>query len=146
MNTSKITLLKKLQNYCAYQDRCHFEAQQKLIQLGADPETADEIFLELIQDGFLNEERFARSVARGKFRIHHWGKTKIIAHLKAKFISDPIIQIALGEIEDEEYQDQLKLLLKKVHQEKKDPNKTIQALIVKGFESELVYEFASGLK
>ena len=145
MQTIKSTLLKKLQHYCAYQDRCHFEVNQKLTQLGADKETADEIFLELLDEGFLNEERFARSIARGKFRIHHWGKNKIIAHLKARFITDPIIQIALTEIEEEAYHQQLQILLKRIFEEKKDLNRTIQALIVRGYESELVYEMASGL-
>lgn len=146
MQSIKITLLKKLQHYCAYQDRCHFEVEQKLTQLGADKETAAEIFTELLEDGFLNEERFARSVARGKFKIHHWGKNKIIAHLKARFISDPMIQVALTEIEEEAYHQQVNLLLKKIFQEKKDVNRTIQAMIVRGFESELVYEMASGLQ
>ena len=82
MQTIKSTILKKLQHYCAYQDRCHFEVEQKLKQLNADKETSDELFLQLIDEGFLNEERFARSIARGKFRIHHWGKNKIIIHLK----------------------------------------------------------------
>lgn len=146
MQSTKLTLLKKLQHYCAYQDRCHFEVEQKLTQLGADKETAAEIFSELLEDGFLNEERFARSVARGKFKIHHWGKNKIIAHLKARSISDPMIQVALTEIEEEAYHQQLNLLLKKIFQEKKDVNRTIQAMIVRGFESELVYEMASGLQ
>jgi regulatory protein len=145
MQSIKLTLLKKLQHYCAYQDRCHFEVEQKLTQLGADKETAAEIFTELLEDGFLNEERFARSVARGKFKIHHWGKNKIIAHLKARFISDPIIQMALTEIEEDAYHQQVNILLKKIFQEKKDVNRTIQAMIVRGFESELVYEMASGL-
>ena len=145
MQTIKTTLLKKLQHYCAYQDRCHFEVELKLTQLGADKETSGEILLDLIDDGFLNEERFARSVARGKFWIHHWGKNKIIAHLKARFISDPLIQLSLTEIQEEEYQQQLSILLKKIFKEKKDLNRTIQALIVRGYESELVYELASGI-
>lgn len=146
MQTIKSTLLKKMQHFCAYQDRCHFEAEQKLLKLNADKETAGEIMLELIDEGFLNEERYARSIARGKFRIHHWGKIKIIAHLKARFISEPLIQIALSEIEDEEYIQELQKQMEKIFKEKKDQNKTIQALITKGFESDLVYELSSGLK
>jgi regulatory protein len=143
MKTLKTSLLNKLQHYCAYQDRCHFEVQQKLNKLGADPETAGAIFIQLIEEGFLNEERFARSIARGKFRIHHWGKIKIIDHLRSRGISDVLIQISLTEIEEEEYLGQLQLQGKKIYQGKKDLNRTIQALIAKGFETELVYEHSS---
>jgi regulatory protein len=145
MQTLKIILLKKLQHYCAYQDRCHFEVQQKLSKLNADEEIAQEIFSTLIDEGFVDEERFARSIARGKFRIHHWGKNKIIAHLKARFIPEPVIQLALTEIDNEEYLQQLNIQIKKVYSEKKDLNRTIQALMVKGFESELVCELTSEL-
>jgi regulatory protein len=145
MQTIKSNLLKKMQHFCAYQDRCHFEAEQKLQKLNADKETAGEIMIQLIDEGFLNEERYARSVARGKFRIHHWGKIKIIAHLKARFVSDPLITVALSEIEPEEYHEELQKQMEKIYKEKKDQHKTIQALIAKGFETELVFEVASGL-
>ena len=77
MYSTKDKVLKQLQHYCAYQDRSQMEVEQKLKQLRVDPEYTDEIFLELLKDGFINEERFAKSYARGKFRIHHWGKIKI---------------------------------------------------------------------
>jgi regulatory protein len=71
---SKEDALKKLQRYCAYQDRCHQEARRKLLDLGIYGDDLEEIISELISDNFLNEERFARSFARGKFRIKGWGK------------------------------------------------------------------------
>ncbi len=145
MDTIKTTLLKKLQHFCAYQDRCHYEVQKKLFSLSVDKETSEDIFLELINKGYLNEERYARSIARGKFRIHHWGKIKIIAHLKSRFISPPLIQLALSEIDEEEYHQQIDIQLKKIYTDKKDIHKTIQALITKGYESDLVFEKASGL-
>ncbi|MBK8451074.1 MAG: hypothetical protein IPL42_14065 [Saprospiraceae bacterium] len=59
----KRCIIEKLQHYCAYQDRCQFEVEQKLKQLGADQEYADQIFMDLIRDDYLNEERFAKAYA-----------------------------------------------------------------------------------
>jgi regulatory protein len=146
MSTIKETLLKKMQHFCAYQDRCQFEVQQKLFKLGADKETSEEIFLSLFKEGFLNEERYARSIVRGKFRIHHWGRIKIITYLKARFVSEPLIQLALTEINEEEYLSELDDIIQKVFAEKKKIHKTIQSVITKGYETELVYERCSGLK
>ncbi|MBK9723040.1 MAG: RecX family transcriptional regulator [Saprospiraceae bacterium] len=146
MYSTKDVLLKKLQHYCAYQDRCQFEVEQKLKQLGADQEYADQIFMDLIRDDYLNEERFAKAYARGKFRIHHWGRNKIIAHLKSKFISAPLIKIGILEINEEDYLAELDRQIKKAFQEKKDIHKTIQFLIGKGYESELVFEKTADLK
>ncbi len=146
MATIKETHLKKLQHFCAYQDRCHFEVQQKMMKLGIDQETAGELFVALIQENYLNEERYARSIARGKFRIHHWGRTKIIAYLKARFISEAIIQLALTEIDEQEYLEELESILRKSYLEKKDMHRTIQSVILKGYETDLVYERSAVLK
>lgn len=145
MNMVRSKLVKKLQHYCGYQERCHQEVENKLSRMGADPELVGDILTELIDDGFLDELRYAKSIARGKFRIHHWGRNKIISLLKEKNIPNETIEIALEEIDDEEYRIQLQRLLRKLFEEKKDLNKTIQSLIQKGFETELVYELASGL-
>ena len=80
--------LAKLQRYCAYQDRCHQEVRTKLIDLGVFGDTLEEIITDLIKDNFLNEERFARSYARGKFRMRKWGRIKIRQELKLRKISD----------------------------------------------------------
>ena len=72
--SSKEITLQKLQHYCAYQDRSQKQVEKKLYELKCGREIAGEITLELIKSGYLNEERFARSFVRGKFRINHWGK------------------------------------------------------------------------
>ena len=65
---------RKIEGYCAYQDRCHKEVQQKLLDMRMIPEAIDQIMAHLIQENYLNEERFAKSFARGKFSIKKVGK------------------------------------------------------------------------
>ena len=69
--------LAKLQKYCAYQDRCHKEVEQKLKQMRMIPEAIERIIVDLIQDNHLNEERFAKAYVRGKFNIKKWGKVQV---------------------------------------------------------------------
>jgi regulatory protein len=113
---SKEAALKKLQNFCAYQERCQTEVRTKLIELGIYGDSLEEIIAELIGEDFINEERFAATFAGGKFRIKQWGRIKIVQALKLKKISDYCIRKALEkEINDEDYTDTLnKLLLKKI--------------------------------
>lgn len=93
----------KLENYCAYQERCHLEVNQKLRELGMIPQAIDLIVVQLISNDFLNESRFAKSFARGKHRIKSWGKIRIVSELKARHISKYNIDLALKEITAEEY-------------------------------------------
>lgn len=137
--------LKKLQHYCAYQDRCHYEVEMKLKELDVTEDVAGEVILSLIQDGFLNEERFTRSYARGKFKNQQWGKIKIISGLMAKRISEPLIKEALTEIDEEEYSKVLEDLLMKIYHQKNDLYKAISSLAAKGFETELIYKAAEQL-
>lgn len=138
--------LKKLQRYCAYQDRCHSEVRSKLLDLGVYGDTLEEIMAELITDNFLNEERFARSYARGKFNIKKWGRTRIKQELKKRKITDYCIRKGMEEIEEEDYQQTIHLLIEKKAAQMEDAfsfqNKAKLAafLIRKGFESKLVWE------
>ena len=77
----------KLEHYCAYQERCHKEVVQKLTQMHMIPEAIDVIVLHLLEHNFLNESRFAKQFASGKFKIKHWGKNRISFELKKKDIS-----------------------------------------------------------
>lgn len=135
-----------LEGYCAYQDRCHQEVREKLIETGIYGDDIDDIMCDLIADNFLNEERFARSYARGKFRIKHWGKIKIQLELKQKKISAYCLKKAMEEIEDEEYMETLeKLLVKKARTTKfknqyDKKGKLAQYAMQKGFESFIVWE------
>ena len=60
---------RSLEKYCVYQDRCHKDIERKLMDMRMIPEARELILLHLMQHDFLNEERFARSFARGKFKI-----------------------------------------------------------------------------
>ena len=94
---------KKLEHYCVYQDRCHKEVETKMKEYHLIPEAKEIILLHLVQSNFLNEERFAKSFARGKFRIKCWGKQRIVRELKFKDISAYNIKTALKEIDELEY-------------------------------------------
>lgn len=138
MYHSTENLILKLRHYCAYQDRSQQEVEQKLFKLGANEQQSGEVILHLIQEGFLNEERFAKSYARGKFRMQQWGRMKIINGLRSKNVSEPLIQIALKEIDEEEYLKTLEYLIRKFYGKSEDVQKTKQNLLARGFEYELV--------
>lgn len=107
--------LRKLQAYCAFQERCHEEVRSKLISLGVFGERLETVIVQLIEDDFLNEMRFSIAYTGGKFRIKKWGKIKISLALKRKKISEYCIRKAIeSEIPDAAYHTTLKgLLLKK---------------------------------
>ena len=137
---------KKLQHYCAYQERCHKEVVEKLKGMGMIPQAIDHIVAQLIKENFLNEERFSQSFARGKFRTKKWGKNRIVNELKARDISRFNIQAALKEIPKDEYLETLDVLSKKRWAEIKETHpqkrrkKLADYLLYRGWESHLVYE------
>ncbi len=137
---------KKLEYYCAYQERCHIEVEQKIREYNLIPEAREYILLSLIKDNFLNEERFAKSFVRGKFRIKHWGKKRIIKELKHKDISDYNIKKSLEEINQQEYLQKIYTIAKKKNNISKETDinirkkKLINFLILKGYETELIYK------
>ncbi len=90
--------------YCNYQERCHSEVRNKLYELKATTPEVNQLIAELVEADLLNEERYARAYARGKFRIKEWGKIKIVSGLKAHQISEYCIRKALQEIPDDEYE------------------------------------------
>ena len=104
---------KLLENYCAYQERCHKEVEQKLYDLNMIPEAKEKIIIHLLQHNFLNEERFAKAFVRGKFSIKNWGKQRILNELKFRNISIYNINTALKEIDDEDYLKTLQKIAKK---------------------------------
>ena len=137
---------KKLEGYCAYQERCHKEVVQKLRDMGMISEAIDEIVTHLIQQNYLNEERFAQSFSRGKFNIKNWGRNRIVSELKFRGISKYNIKTALKEIDDDLYLMTLDSLAKKRCAAIKETNKQKRRkkladyLFYRGWESHLVYE------
>lgn len=143
---SKADALVKLQRYCAYQDRCHREVRSKLLELGIYGSTLEEIMADLIQENFLNEERFARSFARGKFRMKQWGRNRIVRELKMRDISDYCIRKAMEEIEEADYLKTLAAVLESRAAHISETNdfakksKLAQYAMSRGFEAELVWQ------
>lgn len=144
-NTNK-EVKQKLEFYCAYQERCHNEVIQKLRTMSIDSLTIDEIVVHLIQNNFLNEERFACAFVRGKNRIKNWGKIRIVNELKLRNISQYNITTALKEINTEEYLEAFHILSENHWQTISEKNsikkrkKFCDFLLRKGYESNLVYE------
>ena len=143
---TSIEIKKKLEYYCSYQDRCHQEVQEKLRPFSLSTIEKDSIVVHLIQENYLNEERFARSFARGKHRIKHWGKNRIVNELKQRAISQPNIKLALQEITEEEYLETFAKLSERLWDSIRESNalkkrkKFCDYLLRKGWESNLVYE------
>ena len=138
--------LKKLEHYCSYQDRCHKEVEDKLHKMNMIPEAKEKIIVHLIEHKFLNEERFAKSFARGKFRIKKWGKQRIVRELKFKGISKYNIDSGLKEISEEDYLQTFNELAEKkfnsitetnIYKKKK---KLIDYLLYRGWETNLVFD------
>ena len=137
---------RKMEHYCVYQDRCHKEIEAKLKEYRLIPEAREHILLHLLEHNFLNEERFSKSFARGKFRIKKWGKERIVRELKFRDISAYNIKSALKEINEEEYIKTLYELVEKKNASVTETNpfkrkkKIADYLLYRGFESNLVYE------
>ena len=141
---TKEQALQKLKHYCAYQERCHSEVKDKLYQLGVWKKDHDEIIAALIEENYLNEERFAVAFAGGKFRIKQWGRVRIKYELKQKQVSEYSIKKAMKQIDEEEYLSLLNKLAKEKYAALKNEQylirkkKTMDYLAAKGFEADLV--------
>ena len=147
--TSKADALVKLQRYCAYQDRCHKEVRSKLIELGTYGQDLEDVIASLIEENFLNEERFARSFARGKFRMKQWGRNRIRQELKMRNISEYCLRKAMEEISDEDYLKTLREVLERRASQIAEADdfarkgKLAQYAMSRGFETELVWQVLS---
>jgi regulatory protein len=142
---TKEEALQKLQSYCAYQERCHQEVTSKLYELGQKGDAADAIIAKLIEDNFLNEERFAIAYARGKYRIKRWGKIRIKQDLKMRHIPEYSIRKAMEAIDTEgSYLETLKNVIRSKSKDYDGDAQKKEKLALhamrKGFESELIWE------
>lgn len=143
---------QKALRYCAYQERSHQEVKNKLYELGLRTSDVDELLSYLITEGFLNEERYAKLFAGGKFRVKHWGRIKIVHALEGKGLSKKCISIGLKEIDEDDYVKTLeKLIASKVEElEGEDKfvvrDKASKYAIQKGYEPELVWKILKDRK
>lgn len=138
---------ESIYRFCNYQQRSHQETRNKLYELGCKTPEVEELIAELIEKGLLNEELYARAIARGRFRLKQWGRVKITQYLKINRVSDYCIKKAMTEIDPDEYYTTLQKLASKkwaeLKSEKQVPirkNKTFRYLLQKGYEGSLITE------
>ena len=147
METHLKPIFIKAACYCSYQKRTHEEVRNKLKQLYVEDNDCEVIISHLIEDNYLNEQRYAETYAGGKFRIKKWGKRKILFELKKKNISDYTLKNSLKDISDKEYhttlsklaKSKLNALLKNTSDNLIIKKKLIAYLIQKGYEQELIW-------
>jgi regulatory protein len=136
--------LSRIQRYCTYQDRCHIEVERKLTEMRMIPQAKEQIIMSLIEDDYLNEERFALAFVKGKFRIKKWGRIRLKAELKKRKISKYLIKSALEQISEKDYLFTFEELAnRKANSIKADSillkkKKLADYLIYRGWESSLV--------
>ncbi len=136
----------KAADFCAYQERSQQQARDKLYDYGLHQDEVEEVLADLIVEGFLNEERFAKAYVGGKFRIKKWGRHKILKGLKQHRISEYCIKKGLEEIAEENYRETLKgLIIKKVQIIKASndydrKSKIARYAVGRGYETEIVWE------
>lgn len=151
LQRKKLTPDQALQSarlFCAHQERIHTEVKEKLFSLGMDKNDVEQILSQLMEEDYLNEERFAASYARGKFRMKQWGRVKIKYELRKKCVSEFCIMKAMKEIEEDEYAKTLRKLFEgKLRALKPEKNvlarnkKVMDYLLQKGFERKMILSF-----
>jgi len=138
--------LMKMQSWCAYQERCQHDTRNKLYEFGLWPEAVENIIVKLIEDNFLNEERFATAFARGKFIIKKWGRIKIKQELKQKRVGEYCLKKAMQQIDEIEYMATLTKLIDSKRNLIKEKNpiklkyKLMNYVLSKGYEKDLVFD------
>ncbi len=139
--------LQKIRHYCAYQERSHTEVKEKLYGFGLYKDQVEGLIIQMIEENYLNEERYAIAFAGGKFRVNHWGKTKIKYELKQRQVSEYCVKKALLSIDENEYSSTFEKLfddkLKALRTEKNifSKKKKLQSYLTqKGYESSLIFE------
>ena len=159
-NLSVEAALLRLQNYCAYTERTKQEVQKKMQNYGLSEGDAEIVMEKLIKAGFINETRFVKSFAGGKFRIKKWGKRKIEMEMKKKGISGELIEKGLNEVTETGYQETLdelldkkwKLIMRSAKDEEdyemkqKRKQKLMRYALQKGYEMDMVVKSVKKMK
>lgn len=142
----------KILHYCAYRERCSSEVEEKLLKLGCSPQEAAQFLIDLKNENFLNDGRFAASFASGKSRQNKWGRNKIRQHLVQKGLPNDIISEALDSLPEEDYDETARLILEKKLAALKDTDpyikshKAAQHAIGKGYEPDMVWAILKSLR
>ena len=145
-------ILSRIRHFCAYQERCSREVDHKLMQWNVSSDKTRKIMHHLKEEGFIDEERFARIFVRGKFHINKWGRAKIRYELKSRTIPEYLVTKAMGEIGEDDYMRTIReLVLKKMSEINKEKHLNIREKIItfvtgKGFEFDLISKVLTELK
>lgn len=138
--------LHRVRHYCAKQERSHQQVRDKLYHYGLYPDQVERGISLLIQENFLNEQRFAEAFFRGKFNQKQWGRIKIKQAISKHQISEYCLKKGLATIDEDDYLETLAQLAEKKWSKIKEKNPYIKRkklanyLIQKGYESYLVWE------
>ncbi len=138
--------LQKAAGFCAYQERTQKEVRERLAEWGIWGDEAEEMIVWLIENNYLNEERFAKAFAGGKFRMNNWGKIRIKQEMKFKGLTDNCIKIGLNEISNDDYLASIRNIIQKKGDKSDIENpflrkhKLARYIIGKGFEQDLVWQ------
>lgn len=149
LNIAVAEAYKRATFYCAYQERTQQHVRDKLYSFGLYSDQVDELICKLIVNNYINEERYAKAYAGGKFRIKKWGRNKIKANLKFEGISEYCIKIALKEIPFDDYEKTMRIIIDDRLQKEKEKNqlkrkyKVVSYLISRGFETDLVWDLVN---
>ena len=146
MKTQKDEIIVKLQRFCAYQERCHYEVRKKLLNINVYGDLLEEVMTDLIKEDYLNEQRYAEQFTGGRFRIKKWGRQKIKRHLKTNRVSEYCINKALTVINEEDYMRALNMQIIKYKKERSHlklnerrlNNNCLQYCLNKGYEYGLI--------
>jgi regulatory protein len=136
--------LQKLKHFCGYQERSHYETQQKLYSLGLYKKDVEILLSQLIEENYLNEERYAIAFASGRFRIKQWGRIKIKYEMQQHKVSSYNITKALKSIDEIDYLATLQALAVKKWASLRSEQylnrqaKTTSFLMQRGFEPNLI--------
>jgi len=149
MTDNQKDILRRAAAFCAYQERTQQEVRERLKEWEVVGEEAEWLISELIEQNYLNEERFARTFAGSKFRVKRWGKHKIRQHLKQRGITGHNLEQAMKEIETDDYRETLRELLEKKKRTLAGEHplvmkqKLARYAIGKGYEPELVFQLVN---
>ena len=142
----------KMQYYCSYQDRCHYEVLNKINSYNATYDEKESLITELINEDYLNETRFAKSFSRGKFKFKNWGRNRIKLELKRRKLSNRNIKIGLSELDENDYEEKFCSLFQKTNDKYKSLNimtrkkKIFDYLIYRGWEKDKIFKKLYELK
>ena len=144
-------VLDKMAKYCAYQERCVKDVKDKLKTFDIPQEEKTKILDYLLDNRFVNDERFAKIFVQSKSNQNDWGTNKIRYHLIQKGIAKDIIEEALGQTDEEVYRQRLIEILKTKSKTIKAANdfekkrKLAAYAMQKGFEEALVWDVLKDL-